>query len=154
VYASTKQNGKVCELHSCRDGKEHDLFSKPSQIVLDGSGGQCGYTKPIVQRGMFLIITHDGFQSFLHISYIRQKLFNPNRSFHTMTSSHTLCFRCKQCSNCYFLYSHEMTPTPTKKHVPHSRSPVVCISHLIRISMQFPCIQGINQSPKCPSNTS
>ena len=35
-----------------------------------------------------MIITHDGWQYFLHISYIHQKLLKPNRFLSTMASSH------------------------------------------------------------------
>ena len=83
-----------------------------------------------------LIVTHNGCQSFLHIFHIRQKLPKPNCFFNTMAKSHPAFIVDNAMVGC-FLHFHKMTPTPTKKHIPCGKSPVVCISRLIHITKIF-----------------
>ena len=50
---SSKQSCRACESHNCGDGKEHASCLKPSQIILGGSGGQCGsHMKPMSNEGV------------------------------------------------------------------------------------------------------
>ena len=55
---SSKQSCRACESHNCGDGKEHASCLKPSQIILGGSGGQCGsHMKPMSNEGVNSLVS-------------------------------------------------------------------------------------------------
>jgi len=44
-YRPQQNGGRVCKPHPRRDGKEHASCSKPQEVTLGGSGGECGLHK-------------------------------------------------------------------------------------------------------------
>ena len=62
-----------------------------------------------------LIVAHDRYRSFLHVSHICQKLLKPNRFLHAMANDHILHLCCKQFNGWWYLCFHKISPTPTRK---------------------------------------
>ena len=51
IYASTEWSGRVYKFDHCGDDNEHISCSKPREIILGGSSGQCDlHTKPMTNE--------------------------------------------------------------------------------------------------------
>ena len=65
-----------------------------------------------------LIVTHDRYQAFLHVSHICQNLPKPNCFLRAMASGHVLRLHRRQCNDWLFLHFHEITPLPITNMYP------------------------------------
>ena len=88
----------------------------------------CGFICKCYPSSM---VTHDGCQSFLHVSHIRQKLPKLDSFFCAMVIGHVLRLHCRQCNGWLFLVFLQNDSNANKKYEPRGRLLIVCTFHPI-----------------------